>query len=67
MINYRVGNMDLLLANLKAKGILPIDTVESASYGKFVHIKDPEGNRIELWEANDIEYEKLGEGQATLY
>ncbi|HRC92434.1 MAG TPA: VOC family protein, partial [Bacteroidia bacterium] len=29
--------------------------------GKFVHILDPEGNKIELWEPNDTEYEKLGE------
>ena len=35
--------------------------IESVEYGKFVHIVDPEGNKIELWEPNDIEYEKLGQ------
>lgn len=60
MINYRVSNMDALLKSLKAKGILPIDSIERASYGSFVHIMDPEGNRIELWEPVDEEYNKLG-------
>ena len=66
MINYRVANLDALLASLKTKGVLPIDTVERASYGAFVHIKDPEGNRIELWEPNDEEYYKMGPG-TTVY
>lgn len=60
MINYRVENMDWLLNDLKKEGITPTDTVEAASYGKFVHIMDIEGNKIELWEPNDVEYEKLG-------
>lgn len=60
MINYRVENMDWLLAELRKEGIMPVDTVESASYGKFVHIIDIEGNKLELWEPNDVEYEKLG-------
>lgn len=59
MINYRVGNLDKLLAELKQKGIIPLDSVERASYGSFVHVMDPEGNRVELWEPNDVEYEKL--------
>ncbi|WP_276134452.1 VOC family protein [Polluticoccus soli] len=66
MINYRVGNMDLLLAELKQKNILPIDTIQADTYGKFVHIMDPEGNRIELWEPNDEEYDKIGSG-ITVY
>jgi hypothetical protein len=37
-----------------------VDTVESVDYGKFLHILDVEGNKIELWEPNDIEFEKLG-------
>ena len=60
MINYRVEQLDKLLANLKAAGILPTDTIEKASYGSFVHLMDPEGNKIELWEPNDVEYAKLG-------
>jgi len=38
-----------------------VDKVETADYGKFIHIMDIEGNKIELWEPNDIEFEKLDE------
>jgi len=48
------------LAQMKASGILPVDSVDKESYGKFVHIMDPEGNKIELWEPNDVEYAKIG-------
>lgn len=60
MINYRVEGLSRLLANLKQAGIMPTDTVEKASYGSFIHLMDPEGNKIELWEPNDVEYAKLG-------
>lgn len=60
MINYRVVGLDQLLAKMKAAGIMPTDTIEKASYGSFVHLMDPEGNKIELWEPNDIEYAKMG-------
>jgi len=60
MINYRVEQLDVLLATLKTAGILPTDTVEKVSYGKFVHLMDPEGNKIELWEPNDVEFAKMG-------
>ncbi|MDZ7650329.1 MAG: VOC family protein [Cytophagales bacterium] len=62
MINYRVENLDLLVAELKMEGVTILDKIESFAYGKFVHIMDPEGNRIELWEPNDVEYEKICEG-----
>ena len=60
MINYRVENMDALLTQLRKDSVTITDTVETAEYGKFVHIMDIEGNKIELWEANDVEFEKLG-------
>jgi len=60
MINYRVEGLHQLLANMKAAGIVPVDTVEKVSYGSFVHLMDPEGNKIELWEPNDVEYAKMG-------
>ncbi|MEO6633790.1 MAG: VOC family protein [Mucilaginibacter sp.] len=60
MINYRVEGLDQLLVKMKAAGILPTDSVERVSYGSFVHLMDPEGNKIELWEPNDIEYAKMG-------
>jgi predicted enzyme related to lactoylglutathione lyase len=60
MINYRVADLVGLVEQLKKDGITICDTIEVVSYGKFVHIMDIEGNKIELWEPNDIEYEKLG-------
>jgi len=60
MINYRVEGLDQLLAKMKAAGILPTDSVQRVSYGSFVHLMDPEGNKIELWEPNDVEYAKMG-------
>jgi predicted enzyme related to lactoylglutathione lyase len=50
MINFRVDNLDELLASLAAANI-PIDPKrEDHSYGRFAWIWDPEGNRVELWE-----------------
>lgn len=60
MINYRVANLDALVEELKKEGVTVVDKVEAVEYGKFVHIMDPEGTKIELWEPNDIEYEKMG-------
>ncbi len=60
MINYRVENLDALVKELKKNGVTVVDTIETVDYGKFVHILDIEGNKVELWEPNDIEYEKLG-------
>jgi predicted enzyme related to lactoylglutathione lyase len=60
MINYRVENLVWLIAELKKEGVTVLDTIETVDYGKFVHISDIEGNKIELWEPNDIEFEKLG-------
>ena len=60
MINYRVADLTALVKQLKIEGVTVTDSIESASYGKFVHIMDIEGNKIELWEPNDIEYEKMG-------
>ncbi len=60
MINYRVVGLKELLVNLKAAGILLTDSVQKVSYGSFVHLMDPEGNKIELWEPNDSEYAKMG-------
>src|SRR3954469_7990784 len=60
MINYRVENLVELVEELKKEGVMITDTIATADYGKFVHIMDIEGNKVELWEANDIEYDKLG-------
>ena len=50
MINYRVQNIEALVQKLKANGATILDNIEASEYGKFVHILDPEGNKIELWE-----------------
>ncbi len=50
MINYRVQNIEGLVSNLKEKGVTILDNIETYDYGKFVHIMDAEGNKIELWE-----------------
>ena len=61
MINYRVENLVALVAELKKNNVTIVDTIEKYDYGKFVHILDSEGNKLELWEPYDSEYEKLGQ------
>ena len=46
MINYRVENLEELIKELKKEGIVMLDEMDSSSYGKFVHLMDPEGNKI---------------------
>jgi len=50
MINYRVQNIEELVDKLKENGVTILDNIEHYEYGKFVHIMDVEGNKIELWE-----------------
>lgn len=50
MINYRVENLEALVESLKQEGITLLDEITSYDYGKFIHIMDVEGNKIELWE-----------------
>ncbi len=64
MINYRVQNIEGLVRNLKANGVTVLNEIETFDYGKFVHIMDAEGNKIELWEPIDSELTKLG-GKTT--
>jgi predicted enzyme related to lactoylglutathione lyase len=53
MINYRVENLVLLLEELKKENVTVIDDIAEFDYGKFVHVLDPEGNIIELWEPKE--------------
>jgi predicted enzyme related to lactoylglutathione lyase len=53
MINYRVNNLGGLLRKLKENGVVILDSVETYDYGKFIHIMDSDGNKIELWEPVD--------------
>ena len=53
MINYRVDNLEALVEQLKSEGVTIVDSIETYDYGKFVHIMDAEGNKVELWEPHD--------------
>jgi len=50
MINYRVDDLDALVATLESRGIALAKAVEDGPYGRFAWIDDPEGNRLELWQ-----------------
>lgn len=50
MINYRVQNIEGLVIKLKKNGVTILDSIATYEYGKFIHIMDTEGNKIELWE-----------------
>ncbi len=63
MINYRVENIEALVNELKREGVTVLDEIETFEYGKFVHIMDIEGNKIELWEPVDTEFDKIAEGR----
>jgi predicted enzyme related to lactoylglutathione lyase len=64
MINYRVQNIEGLVKKLKENGVTIVDKIESYDYGKFVHVMDPDGNKIELWEPVDSILTKKG-GKTT--
>ncbi|MCL2567043.1 MAG: VOC family protein [Alphaproteobacteria bacterium] len=50
MVNYRVENLASLLEELKANGVEIVDGIDEYPYGKFAHILDLDGNKLELWE-----------------
>ena len=50
MINYTVQNIEGLVKKLNENGVTILDDIATYDYGKFVHIMDAEGNKIELWE-----------------
>ncbi|MEZ5055397.1 MAG: VOC family protein [Saprospiraceae bacterium] len=50
MFNYRVENLEALVEELKKENVTILDEITTYDYGKFVHILDLEGNKIELWE-----------------
>jgi predicted enzyme related to lactoylglutathione lyase len=53
MLNLRVENLEWLLGELKKEGIEQVGEMQVYEYGKFAHIMDPDGLKIELWEAVD--------------
>jgi predicted enzyme related to lactoylglutathione lyase len=50
MVNFRVDDLDAMLAQLRAAGVTVDDKIEEAEYGRFGWAQDGEGNRIELWQ-----------------
>jgi predicted enzyme related to lactoylglutathione lyase len=50
MINCQVQHIEALVNKLKENGVTILDSIASYDYGKFVHIMDTDGNKIELWE-----------------
>lgn len=60
MVNYRVQNIEGLVEKLKEDGVTVLDSIETFDYGKFVHIMDGEGNKIELWEPVDSVFTAMG-------
>ncbi len=60
MINYRVQNIEGLVRNLRIAGAIIVDSIQTVEYGKFVHLMDPDGNKIELWEPVDSFLTQMG-------
>lgn len=55
MFNFRVADLKALLTQLRREGVHVIDEIQEFSYGKFGWIIDPEGRKIELWQAPDVD------------
>ena len=65
MVNFRVENIEKLVDELKKNGVQVLDDIATYDYGKFVHILDPEGNKIELWEPVDDVFTENYKGNTT--
>jgi len=50
MLNYRVRDLDAMLAQLRRAGVWIDEKREESEFGRFAWIVDPDGNRVELWE-----------------
>jgi predicted enzyme related to lactoylglutathione lyase len=50
MVNYRVADLDSLLAALRSEGCDVLEKTDDSEYGKFGWVIDPEGNKVELWQ-----------------
>ena len=53
MLNFRVANLDAMLAQLRAAGVSMDEKVLDEQPGRFARVYDPEGNPIELWEPSE--------------
>ena len=59
MINYTVQNIEGLVEKLRKNGVTIVDSIQTFDYGKFVHILDHEGTKVELWEPLGVELRKV--------
>ena len=66
MINFRVANIEALIEDLRKSGVEVSMEIEAYEYGKFAHIIDPNGIKIELWEPVDEVFTKLYSGKTTM-
>ena len=66
MINFRVVNLEEMLEELRNAGVEITTEIETYDYGKFAHVMDPEGNKVELWEPKDAVFTKLYDGKTTM-
>ena len=66
MVNYRVADLKALIEDLRNKGVKIVGEIEEFEYGKFAHILDPEGRKIELWEPVDEVFTKEYGGKSTM-
>lgn len=66
MVNFRVDNLTELHTHLVALNTVIIDEIETYEYGSFLHIEDPEGNRLELWEPVDSEFDKMKSNEVEM-
>ena len=65
MLNFRVENLEELAKELVANGVVICDEIATYDYGKFLHIMDNDGNKIELWEPVDIVFTNEYVGKTT--
>lgn len=63
MINYRVADLEQLIVVLKEEGVEIVSELQVETYGKFIHILDLNGLRLELWEPNDEVYDEMIEAR----
>jgi predicted enzyme related to lactoylglutathione lyase len=50
MFNFAVDDLDGMLARVRAEGVEPVKLFDDEPNGRFAHLVDPEGTKIELWQ-----------------
>jgi len=65
MINLRVDDLDAMVQDLRAAGVAVVPHDETYPNGRFAELRDPEGNRIQLWEPNAAAIARDPRGRAS--